>query len=100
MDFEQLKGLYEKYKKKYGKDAYRKISLLLGEAKIIHNLNDFNEYKCPKLIYSTNTLAVLTIYLKEKAKESLRKIGKQSLLDIFAEKEWGIEKGDIQNIYK
>ncbi len=46
MDFDQLKGLYEKYKKKYSKNAYRKISLLLGEAKIIHKA-DWEKQKTP-----------------------------------------------------
>lgn len=46
MDFEQLKLLYEKYKKKYGKDAYRKISLLLSEAKLLHK-KDWEKQKTP-----------------------------------------------------
>jgi|SRR3989344_7575477 len=37
MEFEDIKGLYESYKKKYGKDTYKKISLILKEAKILHH---------------------------------------------------------------
>lgn len=36
MDFEDIKRLYEKYKKKYGKETYKKISVILKEAKEIH----------------------------------------------------------------
>ncbi len=36
MDFEDLKKLYEKYKREFGKEVYKKISKLLKEAKIIH----------------------------------------------------------------
>lgn len=36
MDFENIKNLYEKYKRNYGEDSYKKISQLLAEAKELH----------------------------------------------------------------
>ena len=44
MDFEDIKKLYEKYKKKYGKQTYKKISQILTEAKGIHK-KDFLKIK-------------------------------------------------------
>lgn len=41
MEFEDLKKIYEDYKKKYGKDTSKKISLILKEAKILHQKDFF-----------------------------------------------------------
>lgn len=37
MEFEDIQKLYEAYKKKYGRETYKKISLILKEAKILHH---------------------------------------------------------------
>lgn len=44
MDFEDIRVLYERYKKKHGKGTYRKISEMLSEAKTMHK-TDFIEIK-------------------------------------------------------
>lgn len=44
MDFEDIKKLYDKYKKKYGKQTYKKISQILTEAKELHK-KDFLKAK-------------------------------------------------------
>jgi len=36
MEFEDIRNLYERYKKKHGNKTYKKISELLIEAKEIH----------------------------------------------------------------
>lgn len=41
MEFEGIKNLYEKYKKKYGNQTYKKISQILVEAKEIHKKDFF-----------------------------------------------------------
>ncbi|MGB9677924.1 MAG: hypothetical protein ACPLZ9_04825 [Candidatus Ratteibacteria bacterium] len=47
MDFNDLKKLYEEYKKKFGKNAYNKISDLLKEAKQKHK-EDWLKNPTPK----------------------------------------------------
>jgi len=42
MEFEDIASIYNKYKRKHGKGAYRKISQMLIEAKTIHG-NDFHK---------------------------------------------------------
>ena len=44
MDFEDVKTLYERYKKEYGKQTYKKISQILTESKEIHK-RDFLKIK-------------------------------------------------------
>lgn len=44
MDFEDIRVLYERYKKQYGKGTYRKISEMLIEAKTMHK-KDFIKSK-------------------------------------------------------
>ncbi|MBI4655594.1 MAG: DNA modification methylase [Elusimicrobia bacterium] len=47
MTAQDVINLYEKYKKKYGKDAYKQISALLDEVKKIH-YQDFLKHPTPK----------------------------------------------------
>ena len=44
MDFEDIVSIYNKYKRAYGKGAYRKISQILTEAKTIHK-RDFRKVR-------------------------------------------------------